>query len=86
MALDLTTSSCTPQTWARLIRQPEDRREAAREHVESVGGQFHGSWYAPRPPQPVGPPPDGPQQQRLVGLRSAASARCRSYARRLIGG
>jgi len=29
-----------------LIGSPEDRREAARAYIESVGGKLHGFWYA----------------------------------------
>ena len=35
-----------PQTWARLIGNPEDRRKAAQLYIESVGGKLHGFWYA----------------------------------------
>jgi uncharacterized protein with GYD domain len=40
--LYLTRFSYTPETWARLIDKPEDRRDAARSHIESVGGKLHG--------------------------------------------
>jgi uncharacterized protein with GYD domain len=46
MPLFLTRFSYTPETWARLIGNPEDRRDAARSYIESVGGQLHGFWYA----------------------------------------
>ncbi len=46
MALYLTRFSYTPETWARLTKNPEDRREAARNYIESVGGKLHGFWYA----------------------------------------
>ena len=46
MALYLTRFSYTPETWARLTKNPEDRRGAARKYVESVGGKLHGFWYA----------------------------------------
>src|SRR3712207_4544385 len=46
MPLYLTKFSYTPETWARLIRNPEDRREAASAYIESVGGTLHGFWYA----------------------------------------
>ena len=46
MALYLTRFSYTPETWARLAGNPEDRREAARAYIESVGGTLHGFWYA----------------------------------------
>jgi uncharacterized protein with GYD domain len=46
MPLYLTRFSYTPETWARLIGNPEDRREAARSYIESVGGKLQGFWYA----------------------------------------
>ena len=46
MALYLTRFSYTPETWARLTKSPEDRRDAARNYIESVGGKLHGFWYA----------------------------------------
>jgi uncharacterized protein with GYD domain len=46
MAMYLTRFSYTPETWARLTKNPEDRREAARTYIESVGGKLHGFWYA----------------------------------------
>ncbi len=46
MTMYLTRFSYTPETWARLIENPEDRRDAARAYIESVGGRLHGFWYA----------------------------------------
>ena len=46
MPLYLSKFSYTPETWARLIRNPEDRRNAAQSYIESVGGRLHGFWYA----------------------------------------
>jgi uncharacterized protein with GYD domain len=46
MPLYLTKFSYTPETWARLIGNPQDRREAAQSYIESVGGKLHGFWYA----------------------------------------
>jgi uncharacterized protein with GYD domain len=46
MPLYLTKFSYTPETWARLIKNPEDRRKAATAYIESVGGSLHGFWYA----------------------------------------
>jgi uncharacterized protein with GYD domain len=46
MPLYLTKFSYTPETWARLVGSPEDRRRAAQEYIESVGGRLHGFWYA----------------------------------------
>src|SRR6186713_580698 len=42
----LTKFSYTPETWARLMKNPEDRRVAARKYIELVGGKLHGFWYA----------------------------------------
>src|SRR6266498_2278673 len=46
MAMYLSRFSYTPETWARMIQKPEDRREAARVYIESVGGKLLGFWYA----------------------------------------
>lgn len=46
MTLYLSTFSYTPETWARLVHNPEDRRAAAQAYIESVGGKLHGFWYA----------------------------------------
>jgi len=46
MPLYLTRFSYTPATWAKLIKNPEDRRAAAEEYIKSVGGKLHGFWYA----------------------------------------
>jgi uncharacterized protein with GYD domain len=45
-ALYLSRFTYTPETWARLIADPEDRRKAAQSYIESVGGKLHGFWYA----------------------------------------
>src|SRR5215207_11155703 len=46
MPMYLTRFSYTPETWAMMIAQPEDRRKAASAYIESVGGTLHGFWYA----------------------------------------
>ncbi len=46
MPFYLTRFSYTPETWAKLIKNPEDRRAAAQEYIEAVGGKLHGFWYA----------------------------------------
>jgi uncharacterized protein with GYD domain len=46
MPLYLSKFSYTPKTWARLTSNPEDRRKAAQQYIESVGGKLHGFWYA----------------------------------------
>jgi hypothetical protein len=43
MPLYLSRVSYTPETRARLIGNPEDRREAARSHLESSVGSSMGS-------------------------------------------
>ncbi len=45
MAMYLSRFSYTPETWARMIEKPEDRRKAASAYIESVGGKLHGFWY-----------------------------------------
>ena len=46
MPLYLSKFNYTPETWAKLIGNPEDRRKAAQSYIESVGGKLHGFWYA----------------------------------------
>ena len=46
MPMYLSRFSYTPETWARMIENPEDRRAAAQQYIESVGGKLHGFWYA----------------------------------------
>ena len=46
MPLYLSKFSYTPETWRRLISNPEDRRTAAQSYIESVGGTLQGFWYA----------------------------------------
>jgi uncharacterized protein with GYD domain len=46
MSVYLMRFSYTPETWSRLIQNPEDRRDAARAYIEQVGGTLHGFWYA----------------------------------------
>ncbi len=45
MSVYLMRFSYTPETWARLVQKPEDRRDAARAYIEQVGGTLHGFWY-----------------------------------------
>ena len=45
MPVYLMRFSYTPETWARLIQNPEDRRDAARAYLEQVGGSVLGFWY-----------------------------------------
>ncbi len=46
MPMYLTRFTYTPETWAKMITNPEDRRAAAQQYIESVGGKLHGFWYA----------------------------------------
>jgi len=46
MSMYLTRFRYTPETWSRMIQSPEDRRDAARAYIESVGGKLHGFWYS----------------------------------------
>ena len=46
MPLYLSRFSYTPETWARMTANPEDRRDAARAYIEAVDGRLHGFWYA----------------------------------------
>jgi uncharacterized protein with GYD domain len=46
MPMYLSRFSYTPETWARMIANPDDRRKATESYVESVGGKMHGFWYA----------------------------------------
>jgi uncharacterized protein with GYD domain len=45
MAFYLMRFSYTPETWSKLIQNPENRRDAARAYIEQVGGTLHGFWY-----------------------------------------
>ena len=86
MPLYLSRFSYTPETWARLIGNPEDRREAARSYIESVGGKLHGFWYAfgthdgykPWGGPPTTRPWPRSRWRSAVAARSARSRR-RSY-------
>jgi uncharacterized protein with GYD domain len=46
MPLYLGQFGYTAESWAQLIENPEDRRDPARELVESLGGTLQGLWYA----------------------------------------
>ena len=46
MPFYLTRFSYAPAKWAKLIKNPEDRRAAAKQYIGSVGGKLHGFWFA----------------------------------------
>ncbi len=76
MPLYLSKFSYTPETWARLVDSPEDRAEAARSYIESVGGKLHGfrvRLRLARRLQPV-----GSTRQRLDGCGGSGDQRGRS--------
>jgi uncharacterized protein with GYD domain len=46
MPLYLVKFSYTPEAWAKLIKEPEDRRETIGPLLEAAGGKLHGLWFA----------------------------------------
>jgi uncharacterized protein with GYD domain len=46
MSFYLMRFSYTPEAWARLIKNPEDRRSVAKTIIEKLGGKLHGFWYS----------------------------------------
>jgi len=40
------TFSYSPETWAGLIRSPENREEIVSRILEEAGAKLHGLWYA----------------------------------------
>jgi uncharacterized protein with GYD domain len=46
MPLYLSKFSYTSESWAKLIKEPEDRREAVGQLLEAAGGKLHGLWFA----------------------------------------
>lgn len=46
MAYYLIQLAYTPEAWAAQIKNPQNRLEAVRPVVESLGGSFEGAWYA----------------------------------------
>jgi len=36
----------TPETWTKMLAEPEDRRETLAPIFEAAGGKLHGLWYA----------------------------------------
>ena len=46
MPMFLSSFSHTPESWQRLITNPEDRRDALGPIMEAAGCTLHGYWYA----------------------------------------
>jgi uncharacterized protein with GYD domain len=42
----LLRASYTPEAWAKLVKEPQNRREAVRSAVETVGGKLEALYYA----------------------------------------
>ena len=42
----LVQAAYTPETWARFVQNPEDRREALGAMAERAGGTLHDSWLS----------------------------------------
>lgn len=38
--------SYTPEAWAALLQNPQDRREVVRGAIENLGGKFQNVWLA----------------------------------------
>jgi len=36
----------TPDEWAKMIKEPEDRRKTIGSLLEAIGGKLRGLWYA----------------------------------------
>jgi uncharacterized protein with GYD domain len=46
MSTYLVRFTYTPETWAKLLAKPENRRETLRPFFEAAGVTMHGLWYA----------------------------------------
>jgi uncharacterized protein with GYD domain len=46
MAFYLLQATYTPEAWANLTRQPQDREQAIRPVVERLGGKVQGFWWS----------------------------------------
>ena len=46
MAHYLLQIAYTPEAWATLIKNPQNRLEAVRPAVEQMGGSIDGAWFA----------------------------------------
>lgn len=42
----LIRASYTPETWATLVKNPQNRREAVRQLIEASGGRLEALYYA----------------------------------------
>ena len=46
MALYMVSFGYTPETWAGLVRSPENREETVARFLEGAGCKLRGLWYA----------------------------------------
>jgi len=46
MPMYLVKFTHTPETWTKMLAEPEDRRETLAPIFEAAGGKLHGLWYA----------------------------------------
>lgn len=46
MSLYLIRFRYTPESWAELIKNPSDRRDAVNALAESIGGSLKGLWFS----------------------------------------
>ncbi len=46
MAYYLLQATYTPEAWATMVKNPQNRIEAARAAVERLGGTIQGAWLA----------------------------------------
>ncbi|PRY47429.1 GYD domain-containing protein [Geodermatophilus tzadiensis] len=80
MPLYLTRSGYTPETWARLLDDPEDRLQAAETHIGSVGGRLHGFWCAFGPHDGYTPPRGAGGDESVVPAGAATHRTWRDRA------
>ncbi len=46
MAYYLVQASYTPEAWAAMVKNPQNRAEAGRPMIEHLGGRLEGFWFA----------------------------------------
>jgi uncharacterized protein with GYD domain len=42
----LVQAAYTPEAWAAMVKNPQNRAEAIRPMIEKLGGKLHGFWFA----------------------------------------
>jgi uncharacterized protein with GYD domain len=46
MPFYLVQAAYTPEAWATMVKNPQNRNEAVRPVIEGLGGRLHGAWFA----------------------------------------